>query len=340
MNWPTQSGIFSLGDLALGSGGRMAEARLSWKSHGTLSPARDNVIIYPTSFGAQHPRLEWAIGPDSLFDPERWFIVIPDMFGNGLSSSPSNTADYPSLVTGADNVLAQRRLLREVFGVDRVAAAYGFSMGAQQAYHWAALAPEAVDRAIIVCGSARTSPHNQVFLASLMAVLEAAPEYLGQGRFSAEPLAARRAFTRNYAGWAMSQDWYRTGLHLSSTGASTLDEFLDAHWHPGFQLAAADLYAQLRTWYAGDISANDLYHGDLAAALGAIRARVLLMPCETDLYFPVADNAEEQRFLPTAELRPIPSIWGHVAGAPATIPEDRAFLRAAVRAWLDRAGDG
>jgi homoserine O-acetyltransferase len=169
-----------------------------------------------------------------------------------------------------------------------------------------------------------------------MAVLEAAPEHLGDGRFSAEPRAALRAFTRNYAGWAMSQDWYRAGLHLTSTGASTLDEFLDDHWGPGFQRAAADLYAQLRTWYAGDISANDLYHGDLPAALAAIRARVLLMPGETDLYFPVADNAAELPFLRAAELKPIPSIWGHLAGAPASIPEDFAFLRAAVRDWLDR----
>ena len=320
MHWPTQSGVFPLGDLALQSGERIAGATLSWKTHGTLSPARDNVIVYPTSYGAQHPGLEWAIGPDSLFDPARWFIVIPDMFGNGLSSSPSNTAGYPGLVTSADNVLAQQRLLREVFDVNRVAAVYGFSMGAQQAYHWAALAPDAVARAIIVCGSARTSPHNQVFLLSLMAVLEAAPEHLGGGRFSAEPVAARRAFARNYAGWAMSQDWYRAGLHLSSTGAATLDAFLDDHWAPGFRLDAADLYAQLRTWYAGDISANGLYHGDLAAALGAIRARVLLMPGATDLYFPVADNADELQSLRSAELRPIPSIWGHIAGAPANIP--------------------
>ena len=336
MSWPTQSGILALGHLVLQSGERIPEAKLSWKAHGTLSPSRDNVIVYPTSYGAQHPGLEWAIGPDSLLDPGRWFIVIPDMFGNGLSSSPSNTPDYPSLVTSADNVLAQRRLLREVFGAEQVAAVYGFSMGAQQAYHWAALAPEAVARAIVVCGSAKTSPHNQVFLLSLLAVLEAAPEHLGRGRFSAEPVAARRAFTRNYAGWAMSQDWYRAGVHLSRPGAKSLDDFLDNHWGPGFQLAAADLYAQLRTWYAGDIGANDLYHGDLTAALGAIRARVLLMPGETDLYFPVADNADEQRHLRAGELRPIPSIWGHVAGAPANIPKDFAFLKAEVRAWLDR----
>ena len=335
MSWPMQNGVLSLGDFALQSGKRLPEARLSWKTHGTLSATRDNVIVYPTSYGAQHPGLEWAIGPDSLFDPSRWFIVIPDMFGNGLSSSPSNTPDYPDLVTSADNVMAQRRLLREVFGVEQVAAVYGFSMGAQQAYHWAALAPEQVARAVVVCGSAKTSPHNQVFLLSLMAVLEAAPEYLGHGRFSAEPVLARRAFTRNYAGWAMSQDWYRAGLHLSSTGAKTLDAFLDDHWGPGFKLAAADLYAQLRTWYAGDISANDLYGGDLMAALGAIRARVLLMPGETDLYFPVADNAAELLALRAGALRPIPSIWGHIAGAPAGIPADLAFLRAEVRAWLD-----
>lgn len=334
MDCPTESGVFELGDLTLQSGAVLPEAKLAWKSYGTLSAARDNVILYPTSYGAQHPGLEWAIGPDSLFDPERWFVVIPNMFGNGRSSSPSNTEAYPDLVTTADNVGAQGRLLAEIFGVERLACVYGFSMGAQQAYHWAALAPGAVERAIIVCGSARTSPHNQVFLAALMAILEAAPEHLGDGRFSAEPRAARRAFTRCYAGWAMSQAWYREKLHLTSTGAQTLDDFLDKHWGPGFQLAAADLYAQLRTWYAGDISANPLYDGNLPAALAAIQARVLLLPSETDLYFPVADNALELASLGDAALRAIPSIWGHVAGAPATLPEERNFLKQAVQDWL------
>ena len=330
------TGVFKLGDLLLETGAVLPDAQITWASYGTLSPARDNVIVYPTSYGAQHTGTEWAVGADSLFDPARWFVIIPNMFGNGLSSSPSNTEHYPDLVTTADNVAAQRRLLAEVFDVERVAAVYGFSMGAQQAYHWAALAPEAVERAIIVCGSARTSPHNQVFLASLMATLEAAPEHRGQGRFSAEPRAARRAFARIYAGWAMSQAWYRAGLHLSSTGATTLDGFLDDHWEPGFALATSDLYAQLRTWYAGDISANPRDRHDLAAALAAIQARVLLLPCETDLYFPPEDNAIELESLSRGVLAPIPSIWGHVAGAPSDLPQEKAFLRAQVRDWLER----
>ena len=128
MSWPTRQGFFALGELPLMSGGVLPAARLSWKAYGTLSSARDNVVVYPTSYSAQHQDIEWAIGPSSVLDPNRWFIVIADMFGNGLSSSPSNTQNYPELVTAEDNVLAQQRLLREVFGVDRIACAYGFSM--------------------------------------------------------------------------------------------------------------------------------------------------------------------------------------------------------------------
>jgi homoserine O-acetyltransferase/O-succinyltransferase len=321
--------------LALQSGASLPNAELSWKTYGTLSQARDNVIVYPTSYSAHHTDLELLIAPDGVLDPTRWFIIIPDMFANGLSSSPSNNEAFPSLVTTADNVRAQQRFLKEAFGIERVACVYGFSMGAQQAYHWAALFPDQVERAIAVCGSARTAVHNQVFLRSLLAALEAAPEHVGRGRFSAVPTNAMRAFARIYAGWAMSQDWYRDNLHLTTTGAADLDDFLDNHWAPGFtRRKAEDLYAQATTWMASDISANELYEGDFVRALQAIRARMLLMPGRTDLYFPVADNALELPHLAHAELRPIPSIWGHRAGSPSPDREDYAFLRANVRAWL------
>jgi homoserine O-acetyltransferase len=335
MTWPTQSGRFALGDLKTQSGETIRGASISWKTHGTLSPTRDNVVLYPTSYSARHPDIEWLIGPDGVLDPTRWFIVIPDMFGNGLSSSPSNTPDYPHLVTAYDNVHAQRRFLKEQFGIERLHAVYGWSMGAQQAYHWAACFPEAVTAIVVNCGSARTAEHNKIFLLSLMATLEAAPEHLGQGRFSAEPLAAIRAFGRIYAGWALSQDFYRAGLHYTALGAPDLETYLRTGWEERYALRpAADLYAQLRTWFAGDISDNPLYNRDLQTALKSIRARVLLMPGETDLYFRVADNAAELPSLAQAELRPIPSIWGHRAGNPVQNPQDIAFIKTQVRRWL------
>ena len=333
MTAPAASGRFELGNFPLQSGAVLPGAVLSWASYGTLSPARDNVVLYPTSYSARHPDQAWLIGPDGVLDPGRWFIVVPDMFGNGLSTSPSTTADWPDLVTTADNVHAQRRLLAELWGIERLHAVYGWSMGAQQAYHWAALFPDQVERAIVNCGSARTAVHNRVFLQGQLAVLEAAAEYVGHGRFSAEPAAALRAFGRIYAGWALSQDFYRAGLHETALGAPDLLTFLRTDWEERFaRRPAADLYAQMRTWDASDIAAG----GDLPAALGRITARVLLMPGATDLYFRTADNEAELPHLRQAELRPIPSIWGHRAGNPATNPEDAAFVRAAVRDWLDR----
>lgn len=334
MDWPTHEGTFALGDLPLLKGGVLRDARLCWRTHGTLSPARDNVIVYPTSYAAQTPELTWLIGPDGILDPTRWFIVQPDMFGNGLSTSPSHAEDYPALVTAWDNVQAQQRLLAEVFGVTQVACVYGWSMGAQQAYHWAAAFPRQVQRIVAVCGSARTAVHNQVFLRGLLAVLEAAPEHLGGGRFSAEPVAALRAFARIYAGWALSQDFYRAGLHLA--GEPDLESFLRHQWEARWLARrAANLHAQALCWHAGDISDNPLYGGDLARALRAIEAKVLLMPGETDLYFRVADNAAELPHLRHGVLRPIPSIHGHRAGNPAGNPQDAAFLRQQTRAWLE-----
>jgi homoserine O-acetyltransferase len=331
--WPIANDVFELGDLAVERGGVIRGARLSYQTHGTLNAAGDNAIVYPCSYTADHNGLSWLIGPDGVLDPERYFIVIPDMFSNGLSSSAADDPDYPALVTMADNVRAQHRLLTEHLGVTRIQAAYGFSMGAGQSYHWAALFPELVERAIIVCGSARTSVHNRVFLSGLLRILEAAPEHLGDGRFTAEPTAALTAFAHVYAGWGLSQDFYRAGLYESALGYPDLAAFLQTDWVDSFaRHRAADLYAQARTWEAADISAG----GDLPRALATIRARVLLMPSTTDLYFRVADNEAELEHLSDARLAPIESVWGHRAGNPRDIPADLAFLTAQVRDWLDR----
>jgi homoserine O-acetyltransferase/O-succinyltransferase len=335
MDWPTQQGLFGLGDFALQKGGVLPDAKLSWKAHGTLSAACDNVILYPTSFSVHHSDIEWLIGPDGVLDPGCWFIVIADMFGNGLSTSRSNSNAYPPLLTIADNVRAQRQLLDQVFGVSKLACVYGWSMGALQAYHWAALYPQAVERIVVNCGSARTAPHNKVFLAGLLALLEAAPEYAGEGRFHARPHAALRAFGRAYAGWALSQEFYREELYRDAFAADSLEMFLERVWDGRFAARhASDLHAHLTTWYYSDIGNNDLYGGNLIAALKAITARVLLMPGRSDLYFRVADNERELPHLANARLTPIPSDWGHLAGNPQRNPADAAFLREHVRAWL------
>ncbi|MBM3525719.1 MAG: alpha/beta fold hydrolase [Alphaproteobacteria bacterium] len=330
--------VFEAGNVVLQSGITLRGVKLVYKTYGTLVPDKSNVIVYPTSYSAQHSDIEWLIGPDRILDPTRNFIVVINMLTNGLSTSPSNVAApfdrgrFP-LVTVHDNVKLQHRLLTEVLGITRIALVYGWSMGGQQAYHWASMYPEMVERACVVCGSARTSPHNFVFLEGVKSALMADPAWQN-GWFVRQPLAGLRAMGRIYAGWALSQSFYRQEL-WRGLGFASLEDFLISGWEANFQRRDAnDLLAQACTWQAGDISANERFKGDLAAALGAIRAKTLVMPGATDLYFQVDDNALEVPKIANGRLLPIPSIWGHRAGNPSQNKDDERFIAKAVRELL------
>jgi homoserine O-acetyltransferase len=334
----TEVKIFEAGDVVLQSGITLRGAKIAYTTYGTLAPDKSNVIVYPCSYSAQHTDIEWLVAPGRILDPTRWFVVIPNMFGNGLSTSPSNVAPpldrgrYPG-VTIYDNVMVQRRMMREVFGVERVKAVYGWSMGGQQAYHWAALFPDAVERVVILCSSARTSPHNKVFLEGVRAALTA-DEAFQDGWFHRQPLRGLRAMGRVYAGWAISQSWYREKL-WERVGCASLEDFLITGWEGNYlKKDANNLLAQLWTWQHSDISANERFKGDLDAALAAIRCPALVMQGDHDLYFQVEDNAREVVRMPNARLKPIPSIWGHRAGNPWQNPEDERFVARAVNAFL------
>jgi homoserine O-acetyltransferase len=330
--------IYSAGNVVLQSGRTFRNMSVAYKTFGTLNAERSNVIVYPTSFSAQHADIEFMVAEGGALDPTKYFVVIPNLFGNGLSSSPSNTpwpdvgTRYPD-VTMFDAVHVQRRMFRELWGIEKVALVYGWSMGGMQAYHWGALFPEAVERIAVVCGAARCSPHNRVFIQGAISALTADPAY-HDGAFTEPPVRGFRALGRVYAGWALSQTFYREEL-WRSLGASSLEDYLVAFWEANFaRRHAADLIAQFNTWQIADISANPLYGSDLPKALSRITARTLLMPGDHDLYFQVADSEIEMKHLRHAKLVPIPSVWGHRAGNPVTQPEDRHFIERHVKMLL------
>ena len=312
--------IFDLGDFPLLSGEVLRDAGLAYQTYGTLSPERDNVIVLPTFYTGTNSRNEGFFGPGRAIDPARHFIVSPNLFGNGRSSSPSNTPapqDGPRfpLVQMWDNIAAQHRLIHDHLGIDRIALVAGWSMAGCQSYQWAAQYPNMVDAILPFCASARTSPHNFVFLDGVKAALCADQTWAG-GDYDSPPVAGLKAFGRVYAGWAFSQTFYRDHL-FRQLGFDTIEDLL-RDWEvdhvEGWD--ANNLLAKLATWQAGDISAGPLYDGDFKAALGAIKARAILMPCTQDLYFPPEDNEIEARYMPNAEFRPYESPWGHCAANP------------------------
>ena len=330
--------LFALGDVELLSGTVLPDAKLAYKTWGTLAADGGNVVVLPTFYTGTHRRSAGYTGPGRAIDPARHFIIAPNLFGNGLSSSPSNTPppfDGPHFpgVTLYDNVACQHRLLTEVLGVERIALVAGWSMAGCQSYQWAAQYPEMVDAILPFCASAKTSPHNFVFLDGVRVALQADCAWNG-GDYTAPPEVGLRAFGRIYAGWAFSQTFYREGLYRE-LGFETVEDLLVA-WEEDHvtNWDANDLLAKLWSWQQGDISANPIHDGDIARALGAISARAILMPCTTDLYFPPEDNAIEARFMPNAELRPFESPWGHVVASPGLVADFTRFLDDACRELL------
>jgi homoserine O-acetyltransferase/O-succinyltransferase len=321
--------IFELGDVRLQMGETLRDAKLAYRTYGSLNEAKSNAIVYPTWYSGQHYDNEWLIGEGMALDPARYCIIVPNMLGNGLSSSPSNTpppydrARFPR-VTVYDNVSVQHRLVTEQFGIQRLQLVTGWSMGAGQTYQWALSHPEMVPRILPFCGSARTSRHNFVFLEGVKVALTADAAFQ-EGWYDKPPTKGLRAMARVYAGWGYSQAFYWEELY-AQLGYSSLEDFLVSFWE-GFFLKkdANNLLTMLWTWQHGDLSATPGFNGDLERALGAIRAKAIVMPAEKDLYFPPEDNAYEVRHMPDAELRVIPGVWGHFAGGGVN-PTDTKFI--------------
>ncbi|MEO1459385.1 MAG: alpha/beta fold hydrolase [Pseudomonadota bacterium] len=306
-------------DLDLAGGGRLKGCELVYATWGTLNAARDNLVLYPTRFGGTHEQNAFLIGPGMALDPERWCIVVPNMLGNGVSTSPSNTGlglGFPA-VTHADNIALQRAMLAADFADAPIALAVGWSMGAQQAYRWAVEEPGRIARLCAVCGTARTTPHNRVFLESLIAALEADPRY-----GSAEPpVAGLRAAGRIYAGWAYSQPWLKAALHRGM-GYADVTDWLERYWDALFMARdAGDLTAMWRSWLSNDVADG----GDLAAALARITARSTVATATTDLYFTPADCAAEAAMIPGARYTDLDTPWGHMAGSGQSEADTRAI---------------
>jgi homoserine O-acetyltransferase len=278
---PTASAVqtHSLGDLPLADGTTLRDAKIVYEVHGMLHADGSNLVVFPTFFMGSHVENRWLIVPQRSLDPNRYCIVVPNLIGNGMSTSPSNATagqrdgQFPYVSYG-DQVRAQRRLVDELFGVPTAHAFVGWSMGASQALHWAVAFPAFVERVFAFCGSAQTSDHNVVFLDGVEAAIRA-DSTLGSGF----PRNGMRAAARVYAGWGFSGEFY-AGRGYRALGFDSLELFLQGFWDS--MLLARDpwdLIAMMTTWRRGDVGATA--GTSTESALGRITASPRTMRTST-----------------------------------------------------------
>jgi len=271
--------IYEIGDFVLESGAKIRNLSLAYATFGELAADKSNAVLFPTWYSGTSKILEQAyVGPGRALDPAKYFIILVNQIGNGLSSSPSNTpapfgaARFPQPSIG-DDVKAQHRLITEKFGVDRLALVLGGSMGAQQSWEWAARFPDSVARIAPIAGTAQATPHNRLLVETFIEAIVSDP--------------------------AFAEGWFAEDF---VTG------FVENHFLPQ---DPNNLLTLLRKWRDGDVAR--LANGDLPAALGRIKALTQVIAIEEDAFFPLKDLAAEQALVPGASLRRVSSPWGHLA---------------------------
>jgi homoserine O-acetyltransferase/O-succinyltransferase len=331
--------LYDIGDLELEEGGTLPNCKLAVATHGKLNAAKDNAILVPTWFSGTSKIIEQAyIGKGRALDPDKYFIVVVNQIGNGLSTSPHNTpapdgmANFPKVRIG-DDVRAQHRLLTERFGLTRLALVVGGSMGGQQTYEWAVRYPEMVERAAPIAATAKNTDHDFLFTETLVEAITSDPAFAGGHYKQSSDVAAglnRHAKLWAVMGW--STEFYKHGRPAAlgfPTLSAFIDNFMASHFAP---MDPNDLLATAWKWQRGDVSR--MTGGNLAQALGRIRAKTFVMPVSHDMFFPPADCQAEQQLIPGSEFRPLSSIDGHLALF-GTDPEFLRQLDASLKALLE-----
>ena len=209
-----------IGNLELEEGGHIPDCQLAVATHGTLNAANDNAILVPTWYSGTSNIMEQVyIGNGRALDPAKYFIIVVNQIGNGLSSSPHNTpapagmGNFPHVRIG-DDVRAQHKFVTEKFGLKSLALVVGGSMGAQQTYEWAVRYSDMVKRAAPIAGTARNTIHDFLFTETLIEAITSDPGF--NTGFYASSADVREGLLRHSKIWAVmgwSTEFFQENRH-------------------------------------------------------------------------------------------------------------------------------
>lgn len=288
---PSERHEFVIANFKTESGVVLPQARVVYGTYGHLNAAKDNAVLLPSHYMADFHGYEWLIGADKALDPSKLFLVATELFGNGNSSSPSNTPEplhgprFP-VTTIRDNVEAVHRLLTEELKITHLRAVIGFSMGAQQAFQWAVSYPTYADRFVATSGTAKTYGHGIVRLESEITAITTDPVF-ANGDYKEQPKKGIEAFAIVWSAWLFSQEWWRKELwREGAKPGTTFESFvndLKTNFIPGAD--ANNLILQMRTWEKHDVGTTPGFGGDVEKGLASIKAPFLYMPFSDGFVF-------------------------------------------------------
>lgn len=199
-----------MGDFKLQNGRVIKDFRLGYRVLGELNAGKSNAILWPSWLGGNSQQLLQYASPKNVVDTERYFVVLVDAIGNGVSSSPSNSQNQPRKAfpefTIRDMVEAEHRLMTEVFHLTRLHAVMGISMGGMQTFEWAAAYPDFMDEVIPIMGSPQSTAYDKLLWTAQIDAIELDPAWnngepkgpLGRGLALSEEIGSMSATSPEY----------------------------------------------------------------------------------------------------------------------------------------------
>ena len=274
-----QQRFASLGDCKLESGQVIRDCRIGYRTWGQLNAARTNAVMFPTWFGGKSEHLASNFGRGKMVDPAVYYIIAVDAIGNGISTSPSNSASQPRMkfprFTIRDMVESEHRLATEVLGLKHLRAVMGISMGGMQTFQWMVSYPDFLDRAIPIVGTPRLTPYDKLLWEAERHAIEADAAWKN-GDYSARPAAAMRTVSDIHNLAISTPAWYveqNRGKDMNAVLASAEKATLEG-------MDTNDWYRQLEAMLAHDIFRD--FNGDAARAANAVKARVTVIVASKD----------------------------------------------------------
>ena len=311
----------ALGDFQLESGKIIRQCRIGYRVYGTLNDEKSNAILFPTWFSGTTDDLADFAGPGKLIDTGRFFLILADSLGNGVSSFPSNSSTQPGKqfprFSIRDMVTAQHILLTRKLGIDHLHAVVGISMGGMQTFQWIVSYPGFMDKAVSIAGTPRLTAYDLLLWQTQLRVMEALEKKDHDKRETMRLIAAIHNLS------------LQTPEHIvARTPPEELPLFLAAQEQYVVRNDFHDWAWQLKAMIGHDIYST--FGGSMERAVSRIKAPVLVVVAQQDSMV-ISEPARNLAATLGAELVELTGDCGHLA----FLCEAEA-LRFAVTSFLHR----
>ena len=264
----------ALGDFQLENGQEIRDLKVGYRTAGELNANQSNAVLFPTFAGGTTANLVGLLGPGKLVDSSKYFVILVDALGNGVSSSPSNSKAQPHMrfpqINIRDMVRAEHELATKHLKLRHLRAVIGISLGGMQTFQWVVSYPDFMDKAIPIVGSPRLSTYDLLLWTAELHALEADPAW--QGGEYALPPSAGLATAADIRALVLTTPQDRV-QHIPPRD---FPQFIEKNRREMLKGPDAnDQISQLQAMIANDVSAP--YGGSLEEAAAAVRAKVLVI---------------------------------------------------------------